>query len=119
MISLMAVFTPIKSTLIAVVVLTLADLIFGVISAVKSKDPITSSNLKKTPVKLLVYLSAMLLGFVVQKYLIQDALPLSNLIATLIGATELKSLLESFDIIYGEPMFSVIIGKLTAMLQKE
>ena len=111
-ISLVSLLAPIEGMVIAAVALTIADLMFGLLAALKQKLPITSRELKRTPIKLVVYLSGLILSFIAQKYMIHDMLPLTNLMSTLIGATELKSILEALDILYGQPFFSAIINNL-------
>ena len=112
LLSLFAIFMPIKAMIITVVVLTLMDLFFGIWAALRQKLPITSSELKRTPIKLMIYLTSLMSGYAVQTYLIGDIIPISNIISTLVGITEMKSLLESMDLIYGEPMFAALIKKL-------
>jgi len=94
---------------IAATCLVLLDLILGIAAAIKQKQPITSSGLKQTIIKLFVYEMALILGLIVQKYLLQDSIPLINFAATLIGCTELKSAAENLEIIYGQPFLASLI----------
>ncbi len=41
-----------------------------------------------------------------------DAIALSKIAATILGITELKSVLEKFDIIHGSPLMGDLIKKL-------
>lgn len=93
-------------------VLVAADLVFGLLSAYKQKIAITSAGLRRTVTKSLIYLSAVLLGYVAEHYLIGDLLAISKLIAGTIGVVEMKSILESADIINGGSLFKTIISKL-------
>jgi len=112
-IATLAIFIPIKAALVAIVVLTLLDLVAGVAAAIKSKEAITSSGLKRTVVKMLVYLSVACLSYVVQKFLTGEMLPLANIMTGLIGITELKSILENLESITGLPLLQLLINKLT------
>lgn len=117
-ISLLAIFAPIKTMAIATVACVIIDLITGLIAAYKDGIPITSSGLKQTILKLFVYLLALGLGLVIQRYLLEDQMPVINLLSTIIGATEGKSILENLDKILGQPMFATIISKLSSMMSK-
>lgn len=107
-----AVFIPIQPMLITVGVLIGADLIFGLIASYKQNIPITSSGLRRTITKCFVYLSAVCLGYISEHYLIGDLLPISKLIAGTIGLVEMKSILESCDIINGGSLFAALVKKL-------
>lgn len=115
-IATVAIFAPIQTALITVFVLTIADLVLGVMAARKQGKPITSSGLKNTVGKIFLYEIALCLAFLVQQYLTGDIFPAAKLISALIGVVELKSILENMDIINGSSIFKTIITKL---LQKQ
>lgn len=106
-----AVFAPIKGVLLATLVLVAGDLATGLWAAVKKRQPITSSGLRKTAAKALVYELAIVLGFVAEKYLLPE-LPVTKLLGALIAATELKSIDENFKRILGRSLFGDIIARL-------
>ena len=110
----LAVFYPIKTVLMAVLALIFADLFFGLAAAKKRGEAITSKGLKRSVVKIMVYELAIASGYLVHTYLTGDLIPADKLIASLIGITELKSVLESLQEIYGEPFFSVVIKKIVS-----
>ncbi len=110
--SAIATLAPIQTTMTAVGVLIFADLILGITAAVKRGDSITSSALRRTISKILVYQIAIITGFICEKYLISDLIPMSKLIAGVIGMVEMKSLLEHGDELNGSPIFKTIIKKL-------
>lgn len=112
LISICAVFVPIEQMLIAVGALVAADLVFGLIAAYKQKIPITSSGIRRTITKSFVYLSSVMLGYIAEHYLIGDLIAVSKLIAGTIGVVEMKSILESADIINGGSLFKAIVSKL-------
>lgn len=113
MISVLAILAPIKTMAIAAIVVTALDLPLGILAAKKRGEKITSSGLKQTVIKMFVYEMALVLGLIVQKYLIQDSIQLVNLLSTLIGCVELKSILENLEEINGQPVFSQVIALLT------
>lgn len=110
----MAVFAPIKGAIVTVICLTIMDLITGIIAAKKRGEPLTSAGLARTVVKIAVYQVATLCAFLAQKYLILDVMPICTLVTSLIGLTELKSVLENLDSISGGSFFKVIISKLNS-----
>lgn len=115
--ALLAVFAPIKAILITTLVLVIADLITGIVAAYKRKEPITSTGLKQSVLKGLVYEAAICLGYVAEHFLIGDLLPVTKIIGALIGMTELLSCVENLNSINGSPVFGILIGKLNQALQ--
>ncbi len=113
MVSILAILAPIKPMAIAALVVTSIDFILGVAAALKRGEKLTSSGLKQSLIKIFVYQMALMLGFLVQKFLIDDSIQLVNLISTLIGCTELKSAAENLEDIYGKPFLSQIISLLS------
>jgi len=110
--AIIAVFAPAKAVLLTVMVLTLCDLATGLLASLKQQIPITSSGLKRTVVKVLVYQTAALSAFLVEQYLTPIELPVMKMVTGLIGVTELKSVLENLDIISGGSFFSTLISRL-------
>lgn len=104
-------FTPVKHTLIAVCVLIVADLFTGVWAALKRKEHISSSKLKATVVKFVAYELAILIGFILETYLVPDV-PFSRIAAGVIGMTEAKSLFENLKYITGVDFLPMILSKL-------
>ena len=107
-----ALLTPIKSMLIATGLLIFADLILGVWAAHKRNEAITSAGLRRSVTKFLVYQLVIITGFVVEKWLLDDLLPVSKLVSGVIGLVELKSLLENANTIHGSDLFKTVINKL-------
>lgn len=111
------VFLPLKSTMVVVVVLTFVDLLSGLAAAKKQGDPITSSGLKRTILKILAYEMVIMLSFLVEQYLSGDVVPLVKIMGGMIGITELKSVLENIEIISGIPLVKLLIDKLTQQIK--
>ena len=110
--ALLAVFAPAQGMMITALMLVVADLITGILASKKQKKRITSAGLQRTIVKTFVYETAIILGFLTEVYLLNHSMPISNMIAGLIGLTELKSCLENIDIIGGKGLLKQVIGKL-------
>lgn len=111
-IATLAVFAPIQASLVTVVVLIFADLITGIWAAYKRDEQITSSGLRRTISKLILFEAGLALGFLAETYLLYGTLPLAKLIAGMIAMTELKSISENTDDILGESLFTVLMHKL-------
>lgn len=119
LLSAIAIIAPAKSIILAVAVLTIADLCLGILASRRRGHKLTSRGLKHTVAKVLVYETAVVLAFLVQTFLVGPELPLMNLLTTLIGLTELKSCLENLDIIYGEPFFKHLIKRLSRLADSD
>lgn len=107
----LAVFAPIQGVIITVGVLIFADLVLGVMAARKRGEKITSAGMRRTVTKMCVYQVAVLTGFLFETYLLGGLLPVSKLVAAVIGVVEFKSLLENATEITGTD-FKDIIKKL-------
>lgn len=119
LLSIAAVFTPVKALLITALVLVIADFITGVAASIRKGKKITSRRFKESILKAILYQIAIMLAFLAEHYLIGDAVPATKIIATLIGLTELKSCLENLDSINGKPMFRSAIKKLVNQDEEE
>lgn len=109
---IVAVLAPLKGVLITVMMLPLVDLLLALICAKKSKVKITSSGLKRTIAKVLMYEIATVLAFMTETWLTGDLVPAIKIVTGLIGVTELKSCLEHLDDLNGMPLFTSILSRL-------
>lgn len=112
LISLAAVFAPIKAMLLVTGVLIFADLACGILAARKHKEPLSSAGLRRTVTKVAVYNVAVMVGFLAETYMLDGFIPMSKIAAGLIAVVETKSILENLDIINGKPIFRDLIKKL-------
>lgn len=119
LLSFLAIIAPAKEVLLVVAALTLVDLMTGLAAAMKRKERITSSGLKRTIVKVCLYQVAILCAFFVQAYLTGEELPVMKWLAGLIGLTELKSILENLDALGKQPVFRLIKSKLQSAISSE
>lgn len=114
----LAALAPIKPVMITVGALIVMDLVAGVAAAIKRKESIRSAALRRTVSKMLVYQVAVISGFLCETYLIDHALPVSKLVAGMIGAVELKSILENVNEVNGSPIFDKLIKSLGSINDK-
>lgn len=113
-ISLLAVFAPIRASLLTVLVLVLADLLLGIWAAWKRSEKITSSGLRRTATKLLVYELLLVLGFLAEHYLIGAAMPVMKIVSAFVGITELLSCVENLNSIAGGNLLASLLTKLNS-----
>lgn len=106
-----ALLAPIHALLIATGVIVAIDLITGIWRAIKSKETITSSMLRRTVTKVFVYQIAIITGFILETYLLAG-IPVTKLVSSVIGLVEIKSILENLDDIYGGDLFKALLAKL-------
>src|SRR5882672_11365777 len=90
-VTLLVIFAPIKGVMLSALTLILCDLITGIWASWKRGDKLTSAGFQRTIVKILVYEIALALGFIAQHYLMQDSIPITNIIGSYVGLTELVS----------------------------
>lgn len=108
-ISILAIFAPIRAAIITVGVLVFIDLITGIWAAKKRKEPITSKGLRRTISKLVVFEAAILLAFLTEKYLTSELVPMCKIATAFIGLIEYTSVLENLNEINGKPIFKKLI----------
>lgn len=112
LLSTVAIFAPAKALIIVTGVLIFADLLTGMLAARKRGEKIKSAALRRTVTKCFVYESAILLGFLVETFMLDGFIPVSKIAAGLISIVEMKSILENLDIINGSPIFTALVKKL-------
>ncbi len=118
-ITLASIFAPVKGIMISALVLILCDLVTGVWAAKKRGEHITSAGFQRTLVKLLVYEVAIALGFIAQHYLMNDLIPVCNIIGSYVGLTELTSAYENIDGIAGGGLLKKILENLNSKNNKQ
>jgi len=112
-IAILVVLAPAKSMVIASLAFIGIDLITGILAAKRRGDRLTSAGLKRTIVKVFVYESAILLGFIAETYLIMGVIPVAKIISSFVGVTELKSVLENIDEIGGGDLLKTLLKQLS------
>ena len=115
----LSVFLPIKGMILSTLFLVLADMVLGAWAAYKRGEAITSAGFRRTVSKLIIFQVAIITGFICETYLIGGIFPISKLCAGVIGLVEIKSILESCNVIYGGNLFKGIIEKLGSINDKK
>ena len=110
-ISIAAVFAPIKSLLLTTGVMIFVDLISGVWAAHKRGEEITSSGIRRTVTKIFVYEAALMLAFLAETY-ISDVLPFIKMASAMVAITEIKSVYENLNDISGGQLLKDLIDNL-------
>lgn len=110
--AIIAVFSPAGPMIFTSLALVSVDLVTGLLVAYKQKIPITSSGLKRTVTKTVLYLSAILLFFLIQEYLTGESVPVCRIVTGYIGLVEGTSVLENMNKLGDVPLFQAILDKL-------
>lgn len=92
-------------------VLIILDFITGIWASIKRDQSITSYKMRRTIVKTLAYQGAIIFGFVMETYLLQE-MPVVKIIGGLIAVTEAKSFFENLSYISGVDFLSLIMNKI-------
>lgn len=114
-----AALAPVHSVLIVVGILIVVDMITGVWAAIKSGQKITSARLRDTVTKMLLFQLAVITGFLLEKYLLADLLPVSKLVAGIIGVAEGTSIFENINKIRGDNIFKALLDKLGSVNKQD
>lgn len=109
---ILAILAPVKGTMIAAGVLIIIDMLTGIWRAKKSGEPITSNGFRRTLSKMAAYQLAIVTGFIMEKYLGLDFIPIVKVIGGLIALTEGKSALENISAITGVDFWKALLEKL-------
>lgn len=117
--SCLAVLAPIHSMLIVVGIVIFADLFTGIVAARKREERITSAGLRRTISKIFIYQFAIIIGFLIETYLMSGVIPISKIVAALIGITEARSIYENLQIITGNDIFKKVVEKLGSVNDKK
>lgn len=113
LIVLVGILAPAKALLIPVGFLIFADFFTGVWAAKKRGEVVTkSAGWRRSITKMTVYQVAVISGFLVEMYMLDSFIPVSKIVASVIGLVELKSILENANSILGQDLFKTVISKL-------
>lgn len=109
LIASIAALAPIHTVIISVGIMILADLFTGILAAHKRGEKITSAAMRRTVSKIVVYQTAVITGFLLERYLLNDIIPVSKVVAGVIGLVEFKSILENSNKILGKDIFKSVL----------
>lgn len=107
-----AILAPIQAVMVTVGVLIIVDSITGIWAAHKRGEKISSAAMRRTISKIVIYQTAVITGFLLETYLIDHLLPVTKIVAGIIGMVEFKSILENSNTIVGGDIFKMILVKL-------
>lgn len=112
------VLAPIHPVLLAVSALIILDMVTGIWAAVKRKEKITSTNLKKTIVKTFLYQCSIIFAWLMETQLL-DGVPVLKVVTGIIAVTEGKSFFENVHAITGTDFWSLAIEKIQSAAAKK
>lgn len=108
----LAVLAPIKMIMITVGFLIMADLLTGIMAAKKRGEKISSAVMRRTISKMFVYQLSVISGFLLEEFILTGLIPVTKIVAGVIGLVEFKSMLENSNYIIGGDIFKLILKKL-------
>lgn len=109
---LAATLAPIKALLVSCGVMIIADLVTGIMAARKRGEAIKSAEMRRSISKMVVYQVAIISAFALEKYMLSDLLPVSKVVAGVIGMVEFKSILENVSTVAGQNILKLVLDKL-------
>jgi len=109
---LASILAPIQSILITCGVLIIADTVTGMMAAKKRGEKIQSAQMRRSVSKMVVYQIAIISGFLLEKYMLHDFIPVSKIVAGVIGMVEFTSILENVSVIAGKDIVKLVLEKL-------
>jgi len=95
-----AMVAPVAPILWTMVFLIVVDFITGVVAAIRAKESVQSKKLFNTVSKFFIYNLVILSAHFIELHVIPD-LPMLKIVGGFIAITELKSIFENFNKIYG------------------
>jgi hypothetical protein len=108
----LAALAPIQAIIISVGILILADMVTGILAARKRGEKISSAAMRRTVSKMFVYQMVVISGFLLEKYILGSIVPVSKIVAGVIGMVEFKSMLENVNKITGIDILSDLMKKI-------
>jgi len=108
----LALLTPIKPMLIACGFLIFCDMITGILASRKRKERIKSSEMRRSISKFLVYQITIISAFILEIYMLDGLVPVSKVVAGVIGMVEFTSILENTSTIAGTDIVKLVLNKL-------
>ncbi len=106
---LLTLLSPVNGVMVTMVFLIVVDFITGSYAAIKNHIPIRSSRIGHTISKFFIYNLVILAAFFLEKHIV-DEVPFLKIIAGFIAITEIKSVLENFNKIYGVNPFKALVN---------
>lgn len=111
-IGLVAFVSPLFPLAILVSTLIGTDFVFGIYRAYKTKQEINSRKMGHTISKLFLYNLAVLSVFMLEKLVFGTDTQFTKVVVGVVAMVELKSIDESFRILYGFSIYESLIDKI-------
>ncbi len=106
-----AFFAPVHKLMYMTVILIGFDLVTGLWAAVKRKERISSTKLRRTVAKTIAYQTAIMLSAIVEWFFLPE-IPSIRIVSAMIGITEATSVLENLESVTGLKFREAVISKL-------
>ena len=107
--SLLFYFAPVYELFIVLITFVFCDMVSGIVASGKRGIPRSSRRLRKSVAKLVCYMSAVMLAFMVGNACRTAWLACHRAIAALICTVEFLSIMENFAVITENPVFLKIL----------
>ncbi|WP_299119583.1 phage holin family protein [uncultured Tenacibaculum sp.] len=104
---LLALLSPLNGVLTTMMLLIVVDFITGSYAAIKHAVPIRSIRLGHTISKFFIYNLVIISAYFLEKHIVNEV-PFLKIIAGFIAITEIKSILENYNKIYGVNPFKAL-----------
>lgn len=111
-IGIVAFISPLVPLAVLVSTLIATDFIFGIYRAYKIGELINSRKMGHTISKMFLYNMAVLTVFMLEKIIVGTDMQFTKIAVGVIVMVEVKSIDESFKILYGFSIYESIIGKI-------
>ena len=109
LIGIISAFSPVAPIIYTLSSVILLDFIFGICRARKLKEEITSRKMSQSLPKILLYNSIILVLYFVDRDVLNTGIGLEKAAATLMIFMEMKSIDESFNLIFGYSLWNRLI----------
>ncbi|WP_299105580.1 phage holin family protein [uncultured Tenacibaculum sp.] len=104
---LLALLSPLNGVLTTMMLLIVVDFITGSYAAIKNNFPIRSIRIGHTVSKFFIYNLVIISAYFLEKHIVNEV-PFLKIIAGFIAVTEIKSILENYNKIYGVNPFRAL-----------
>ncbi|CAL2080347.1 phage holin family protein [Tenacibaculum sp. 190524A02b] len=104
---LLALLAPLNGVLTTMMFLIVVDFITGAYASLKKQISITSEKIAHTISKFVIYNLVIISAYFLEVYIVNEV-PFLKIIAGFIAVTEIKSILENYNKIYGVNPFKVL-----------
>ncbi|RBW59442.1 hypothetical protein DS884_06800 [Tenacibaculum sp. E3R01] len=108
---LLALLSPLNGVLTTMMFLIMVDFITGAYAALKLQIPIKSGKIANTISKFFIYNLVIISAYFLEKHIVNEV-PFLKIIAGFIAVTEIKSILENYNKIYGVNPFKALLNLL-------